>query len=141
MLAKFLYSQPLFLGDNRLLHIGYDLVILCAVLDSFMDFVAYRRAFEINGATSVLSVFKDIPDGRLFPPIRILRDFLCVFSADGFKVGGGDKDLFVFKPSCNLHRSISRKTQGIDFSYHFGGRLVNQPFFYRSGPSYTQTEQ
>ena len=97
MFAKFLHPQPLFLGDDGFLHIGYDLVILLAVLDSLMDFVTDGSAFEIDGAAGVLPVFKNIPDGRLFPPARVFGDFLCMFPADGFKIGGGGEYLFFLK--------------------------------------------
>ena len=95
--AKLLHPQPLFLGDDGFLHIGYDLVILLAVLDSLMDFVTDGSAFEIDGAAGVLPVFKNIPDGRLFPPARVFGDFLCMFPADGFKIGGVGEYLFFLK--------------------------------------------
>jgi len=107
--AEFLHPQPLFLGDNGFLHVGYDLVIFLAVLDSLMDFVTDGSAFEIDGAAGVLPVFKDIANGRLFPPIRVFGDFLRMFPADGFKIGGGGEYLFFFKLPCNLHRAFPCK--------------------------------
>jgi hypothetical protein len=89
--AKFLHPQPLFFGDDGFLHIGYDLIIFLAVLDSLMDFVTDGSAFEIDDAAGVLPVFKYIANGRLFPPARVFGDFLCVIPADGFKIGGGGR--------------------------------------------------
>ena len=83
--AKFLHPQPLFFGDDGFLHIGYDLIIFLAVLDSLMDFVTDGSAFEIDDAAGVLPVFKYIANGRLFPPARVFGDFLCVIPADGLK--------------------------------------------------------
>ena len=120
--AKFLHPQPLFLGDDGFLHIGDDLVILLAVLDSLMDFVTDGSAFEIDGAAGVLPVFKDIPDGRLFPTIRVFGDFLCMFPADGFKIGGGGEYLFFLKLPCNPD---SRKRDD-----EFSLRLAEPPGFY-----------
>ena len=79
MFAEFLYPQPLFLGDDGFLHIGDDLVIFLAVLDSFMNLIVYRCAFEIDGAAGVLPVLKDIANGRLFPPIRVFGTFCACF--------------------------------------------------------------
>ena len=50
MFAKLLHPQPLFLGDDGFLHIGYDLVIFLAVLDSLMDFVTEVCSSERNPA-------------------------------------------------------------------------------------------
>ena len=52
--AEFLHPQPLFLGDDGFLHVGDDLVIFLAVLDSFMNLIANRCAFEIDGAGKII---------------------------------------------------------------------------------------
>lgn len=115
--AKLLHPQPLLFGDDGFLHIGYDLVIFLAVLDSLMDFVTDGSAFEIDGAAGVLPVFKDIVNGRLFPPARFFEDFLRMFPADGFKIGGGGEYLFFLKLPCNLHRAFPCKAQGKNLPY------------------------
>ncbi len=125
--AKFLHPQPLFLGDDGFLHIGYDLVIFLAVLDSLVDFVTDGSAFEIDGTARVLPVLKDIPNGSLFPSVRVFRDFLCMFPADGFKIGGGGEYLFSLKLPCNLHRAFPGKAQGKNLPYGFCRWLVNDP--------------
>ena len=118
---KLLHPQSLFLG--------YDLVIFLAVLDSLMDFVTDGSAFEIDGAAGVLPVFKDIANGRLFPPARVFGDFLRMFPADGFKIGGGGEYLFFLKLPCNLHRAFPRKAQGKNLPYGLRRRFVDYPLF------------
>jgi len=95
-----------------------------------MDFVTDGSAFKINGAAGVLPVFKDIPDGRLFPPARVFREFLCMFPADGFKIGGWGKYLFFFQLPCNLHCAFSRKAQGKNLPYGLCRRFVDYPLFW-----------
>ena len=94
-----------------------------------MDFVTDGSAFEIDGAAGVLPVFKDIADGRLFPPARVFGDFLSMFPADGFKIGGGGEYLFFFKLPCNLHRAFPCKAQGKNLPYGLRRRFVDYPLF------------
>ncbi len=126
---KLLHPQPMFLGDDGFLHIGYDLVIFLVVLDFLMDFVTDGSAFEIDGAAGVLTVFKDIANGRSFLPARVFGDFLYMFPADGFKIGGEGGYLFFLKLSCNLHRAFSSKAQGKNLPYGLCRWLVNNPLF------------
>lgn len=130
MFPKLLHSQPLFFGDDGFLHVGYDLVVFLAVLDSLMDFVTDGSAFEIDGAAGVLPVFKDIANGRLFPPIRVFGDFLRMFPADGFKIDGGGEYLFFLKLPCNLHRAFPCKAKGKNLPYGLCRRFVDYPLFW-----------
>ena len=53
-----------------------------------------------------------------------------------------NKDLFFLQLSCDLRRTAPGKTKRVDFTYCFGGWLVNQPFLFIIRVfSYAQTEQ
>lgn len=41
-----------------------------------------------------------------------------------------NKDLFFLQLSCDLRRTAPGKTKRVDFTYCFGGWLVNQPFLF-----------
>ena len=75
--AKFLHPQPLLLGDDGFLHVGDDLVILLAVLDSFMDFVTDGSAFKLT-AQPVYCLFS-----RIYPTVACShpQGFLGTFCA------------------------------------------------------------
>lgn len=94
VLTKLLYSQPLFFGDYRLLHIRNNLMFFRWLVDGFMHLVADGRGLEIHSTARVLPVFKDMHNHCLIPTVRISRHFLCVISAYTFVIGRRDKDLF-----------------------------------------------
>ena len=52
-----------------------------------------------------------------------------MFSAYGFKIGGGGEYLFFFKLPCNLHRAFPCKAQGKNFPYGLCRWLINNPLF------------
>ena len=60
MAAKLLYTVKQFLGDNRLLHIRNDLLLLYGVVDLLVNFEADRCTFEVYSPPGVLSVFKNV---------------------------------------------------------------------------------
>jgi hypothetical protein len=127
VLSQFLDSQPSILVNDRLLHIGDDLLLLHRVVNGLVDLVADGGAFEVYGATGVLPVFKNVDDCLATPSTWIFGDFIGVFSSYGFVVSAGDKDLLRFKLPCDLGRPSSRKAEVVDVPYHLCRRLVNEP--------------
>jgi hypothetical protein len=59
-LADRLYTVKQFLGDDRLLHIRNDLLLLCGVADLLVNFEADRCTFEVYSAPGVLPIFKNV---------------------------------------------------------------------------------
>ena len=98
------------------------------LVDGFMHLVADGGGLEIHRTARVLPVFKNTDNGFLVPTVRISRYFLRVTSADRFIVSRGNKDLFFLQLPRNLRWATPCKAKRIDFAYHFGGGLVNQPF-------------
>jgi len=82
MLSEFLHSFKSIFINNRFLGVGYDLPFFFRKMDGFLNLEADKGAFEINGASRVLSVFKNMPKRYLIPTIRIIRSLVCCLSAD-----------------------------------------------------------
>ena len=53
MAAKLLYTVKQFLGDNRLLHIRNDLLLLYGIIEALMHLVANGGSDEIHGAITI----------------------------------------------------------------------------------------
>ena len=60
VLAKFRYTVKQFLGDDRLLHIRNDLLLLYGGVDILVNFEADRCAFEVYRAPGVRPIFKNV---------------------------------------------------------------------------------
>jgi hypothetical protein len=59
-LAGLLYTVKQFLGDDRLLHIRNDLLLLYGVADLLVNLEADRCAFEVYSAPGVRPIFKNV---------------------------------------------------------------------------------
>ena len=60
VLTDLLYTVKQFLGDDRLLHIRNDLLLLYGVVDLLVNFEADRCTFEVYSAPGVLPIFKNV---------------------------------------------------------------------------------
>ena len=129
MLSEFLHSLKGIFVNNRFLGVGYDLPFFFRKMDGFLNLEADKCAFEINSTTRVLTVFKNMPNSYLIPPIWVIRSLVCCLSADTIIIFGRADNFLAFQTPCNLHRSKSRKTQLKDISNNLCGRLVNNPLF------------
>lgn len=110
VLTKFLYSQPLLLRDYRLLHVWNNLMLLCRLVNGFMNLVADGGGFEINCTSGVLPVFKNTYNCFLISLTRITFYLSSVRSANTFIIGRWNKNLFSLQLFCNLWRTSPRKT-------------------------------
>jgi hypothetical protein len=59
-LTDLLYTVKQFLGDDRLLHIQNDLLLLYGVVDLLANFEADRCTFEVYSAPGVRPIFKNV---------------------------------------------------------------------------------
>ena len=60
VLADLLYTVKQFLGDDRLLHIRNDLLLLYGVVDLLVNLEADRCTFEVYSAPGVLPISKNV---------------------------------------------------------------------------------
>ena len=79
MLSEFLHSFGSIFINNRFLCVRNDLPFFFGNVHLFLNLEADKCAFEINGTSGVLTIFKNMPYRYLIPFIWILRSWVGAF--------------------------------------------------------------